>query len=39
MYDMRWRGQSIDATDAAALPGMERLDGLVRTVTTRSSRA
>ena len=34
MYDMRWRGQSIDAADAAALPGMERLDGLVRTVTT-----
>lgn len=34
MYGMRWRGQSIDAADAAALPGMERLDGLVRTVTT-----
>ena len=31
---MRWRGQSIDTTDAGALPGMERLDGLVRTVTT-----
>lgn len=31
---MRWQGQRIGETDAAALPGMERLDGLVRSVTT-----
>jgi len=31
---MRWRGQSIDGADAAALPGLERLDGLVRSVRT-----
>ena len=31
---MRWHGQTIDATDDAALPGMESLAGLVRTVTT-----
>lgn len=31
---MRWQGQEIGAVDTAALPGMERLDGLVRSVTT-----
>ncbi len=31
---MRWQGQEVGATDAAALPGMERLEGLVRSVTT-----
>lgn len=31
---MRWQGQQLGATDAAALPGLERLDGLVRSVTT-----
>ncbi|MFT4230046.1 MAG: Rv2578c family radical SAM protein [Microbacterium sp.] len=31
---MRWRGQELGATDAAALAGLERLDGLVRSVTT-----
>ena len=31
---MRWQGQQVDATDASALPGMERLEGLVRSVTT-----
>jgi DNA repair photolyase len=29
---MRWQGQSLDATDATALPGLERLPGLVRSV-------
>jgi len=31
---MRWQGQGIGETDTAALPGLERMDGLVRTVTT-----
>jgi DNA repair photolyase len=31
---MRWQGQELGVADAAALPGMERLDGLVRSVTT-----
>ncbi len=31
---MRWQGQELDATDQAALPGMERLGGFVRSVTT-----
>ncbi|WP_159502344.1 Rv2578c family radical SAM protein [Microbacterium sp. 18062] len=31
---MRWQGQRVGATDDAALPGMERLEGLVRSVTT-----
>ncbi|WOQ69806.1 Rv2578c family radical SAM protein [Microbacterium limosum] len=31
---MRWRGQQIGAVDADALPGLERIDGLVRSVTT-----
>lgn len=31
---MRWNGQKVGEEDAAALPGMERLDGLVRSVTT-----
>ncbi|MGB4779524.1 Rv2578c family radical SAM protein, partial [Microbacterium sp.] len=31
---MRWRGQMIDEVDADALPGLERMSGLVRTVTT-----
>jgi len=31
---MRWQGQQLGAVDDAALPGMERLDGLVRSVTT-----
>lgn len=31
---MRWQGQSIGETDASALPGLEMLDGLVRTVRT-----
>lgn len=31
---MRWQGQQLGMADAAALPGMERLDGLVRSVTT-----
>ena len=31
---MRWQGQQLGATDAAALPGLERIDGLVRSVTT-----
>ncbi len=31
---MRWQGQQLGVTDAAALPGMERLDGLVRSVTS-----
>jgi DNA repair photolyase len=31
---MRWQGQQVGATDAAALPGMERREGLVRSVTT-----
>ncbi|KAA9130337.1 Rv2578c family radical SAM protein [Microbacterium caowuchunii] len=31
---MRWQGQQVGATDADALPGLERLTGLVRSVTT-----
>ena len=31
---MRWAGQELGVTDAAALPGMDRIDGLVRSVTT-----
>jgi DNA repair photolyase len=31
---MRWAGQELGVADAAALPGLERLDGLVRSVTT-----
>lgn len=31
---MRWQGQIIDGVDAAALPGLETMAGLVRTVTT-----
>ncbi|WP_431803663.1 Rv2578c family radical SAM protein [Microbacterium sp. bgisy203] len=31
---MRWRGQSIGEKDASALPGLETLEGLVRSVTT-----
>lgn len=31
---MRWQGQRLDGRDAAALPGLESLDGLVRTVRT-----
>ncbi|GAA4769628.1 Rv2578c family radical SAM protein [Microbacterium gilvum] len=31
---MRWNGQRIGDVDASALPGLDRLDGLVRTVTT-----
>jgi DNA repair photolyase len=30
---VRWEGQSVDAEDDAALPGLRRLAGLVRTVT------
>jgi DNA repair photolyase len=31
---MRWQGQELGSEDAAALPGLERIDGLVRSVTT-----
>lgn len=31
---MRWQGQELGVADADALPGMEQLDGLVRSVTT-----
>ncbi|WP_315552380.1 Rv2578c family radical SAM protein [Microbacterium aurum] len=31
---MRWRGQRVDGIDTSALPGLETLDGLVRTVRT-----
>jgi len=31
---MRWQGQELGVADAAALPGMEQLNGLVRSVTT-----
>ncbi|WP_460775533.1 Rv2578c family radical SAM protein [Microbacterium sp. GXF7504] len=31
---MRWQGQRVGETDAAALPGLDRMDGLVRSVTT-----
>ena len=32
---MRWEGQSIDAADDAALPGLQRVAGLLRTVTAQ----
>jgi len=31
---MRWQGQELGVSDPDALPGMEQLDGLVRSVTT-----
>ncbi|MPZ96535.1 MAG: radical SAM protein, partial [Propionibacteriales bacterium] len=31
---MRWQGQSLDAEDGAALPGLQRMPGLIRTVQT-----
>ena len=31
---MRWSGQTIGERDESALPGLEKLDGLVRSVTT-----
>ena len=31
---MRWQGQRLGAADPAALPGLDRLDGFVRTVST-----
>ncbi|MEU1971884.1 intein-containing Rv2578c family radical SAM protein [Microbacterium sp. NPDC019599] len=31
---MRWQGQELGVPDAAALPGLEHLNGLVRSVTT-----
>jgi DNA repair photolyase len=31
---MRWQGQELGVADDNALPGMEKLDGLVRSVTT-----
>src|SRR5215213_3399711 len=31
---MRWQGQELGVADAAALPGLEQLNGLVRSVTT-----
>lgn len=31
---MRWQGQQLGVADAAALPGLEQLNGLVRSVTT-----
>ena len=31
---MRWQGQELGVPDAAALPGLEQLNGLVRSVTT-----
>ncbi|WP_157811210.1 intein-containing Rv2578c family radical SAM protein [Microbacterium lacus] len=31
---MRWRGQQLGVADESALPGLERMDGLVRSVTT-----
>ncbi|MFT4219059.1 MAG: Rv2578c family radical SAM protein [Microbacterium sp.] len=31
---MRWQGQELGVADASALPGLERIDGLVRSVTT-----
>ena len=33
-YGMRWRGQQLGVADDSALPGLERMDGLVRSVTT-----
>lgn len=32
---MRWAGQTLDVEDAAALPGMSRVAGLIRTVEVR----
>src|SRR3954449_10977098 len=32
---MRWEGQAVGADDAAALPGLERLSGLLRPVTAQ----
>jgi DNA repair photolyase len=34
MDTMRWQGQELGIPDAAALPGLEHLNGLVRSVTT-----
>jgi DNA repair photolyase len=31
---MRWDGQTLEATDQAALPGLDRISGLVRSVQT-----
>jgi len=31
---MRWQGQTLDDTDATALPGLENRSGIVRSVTT-----
>jgi DNA repair photolyase len=31
---MRWQGQELGVADSAALPGLEQLNGLVRSVTT-----
>ncbi len=31
---MRWQGQRIGSVDESTLPGLERIDGLVRSVTT-----
>src|SRR6478609_8224991 len=31
---MRWQGQELGVADAGALPGLEQLNGLVRSVTT-----
>ncbi|UYM04724.1 Rv2578c family radical SAM protein [Solicola gregarius] len=31
---MRWAGQNIDSDECGALPGLGRLDGLIRSVTT-----
>src|SRR4051794_1507464 len=32
---MRWEGQAVGAEDASALPGLERISGLLRTVTAQ----
>ncbi len=32
-WAVRWEGQTLDATDEAALPGLQRIAGLLRTVT------
>lgn len=34
MIGMRWEAQTLDAPDAGALPGLAKLHGLVRSVTT-----
>ena len=31
---VRWEAQALEATDATALPGLAKLHGLVRSVTT-----